>query len=228
MRGHTTKTHIYFLLDRTGSMSSMVSDVIGGFNTFLREQLADGDDARMTLVQFDSQQPFEVLAEAKKLSKIEELTHSTFVPRGNTPLLDATGSIIHFAEERVAARKVQQKKPETILVVTFTDGEENSSHRYTHAQIAQLVAAKEAEGWTFAFLGAGLDAYGESGSIGYSAGSVQAFAPDGDGAQLAFASASRATSSLRGKARRSELIDSKEFFEGDKQAEADRLRKSAN
>ena len=223
-----TKTHIYFLLDRTGSMAPMSADVIGGFNQFLTEQRADGDDARMTLVQFDSGDPFEVLAGAKKLSAIAELTPATFQPRGNTPLLDATGDIIKFAEKRVQERQAEKKKPEQILVVTFTDGEENASGRFTRAHVLDLVAAKEAEGWTFAFLGAGLDAYAESGAIGYAAGSTQAWAPDGQGASVAFSSLSRATTSMRGKARRGEHIDNADFFEDDKAAEIDRIQRGKN
>ena len=78
-------THIYFLLDRTGSMNPMVDDVVGGFNTFLAEQRAEGDDARMTLVQFDSQDPFEVIADAVRLAKVPELTAAAlelFVEKG--------------------------------------------------------------------------------------------------------------------------------------------------
>lgn len=219
------KTHIYFLLDRSGSMASMVADVVGGFNGFLRDQLADGNDARITLVQFDTQGPFEVLSDACKLSQIPQLTTTTFVPRGGTPLLDSTGQLIAHASVRVEERRALKKKPENILVVTFTDGEENSSVRYTRADILKLVAAKEAEGWTFVFLGAGLDAYAESGSLGYAAGSVQAFAPDGQGAGVAFSSLSNATKSLRGKARRGEAIDNRDFWEGQKGAEADRVER---
>jgi Mg-chelatase subunit ChlD len=224
----TTKTHIYFLLDRTGSMEPMAADVIGGFNTFLKDQLADGDDARMTLVQFDSDEPFEVLANAKKLASIPKLTSATFQPRGMTPLLDATGDIIKFAEKRVQERQEAKKSAEQILVVTFTDGEENASHRFTRAHVLDLVAAKQAEGWTFAFLGAGLDAYGESGGIGYAAGSTQAWAPDGQGAVVAFDSLSKATVAMRGKARRGEHIDHHDFFEGDKAAEADRVARKGS
>jgi uncharacterized protein YegL len=223
-----TKTHIYFLLDRTGSMASMAADVIGGFNTFLKDQLADGDDARMTLVQFDTQDAFEIIAKAKKLGQVAKLTPATYEPRGGTPLLDATGDIIKFAEKRVAERNTAKKQPEQILVVTFTDGEENSSRRFTRAHVLDLVAAKEAEGWTFAFLGAGLDAYAESSGIGYAAGSTQAWAPDGQGANLAFSSLSRATVAMRGKARRGEHVDGKEFFENDKAAEVDRQQRGQN
>lgn len=219
------KTHVYFLLDRTGSMAPMTDDVVGGFNAFLAEQRADGDDARMTLVQFDSRDPFEVLADAVTIDKVRELTTDTFVPRGGTPLLDATGQLIAHASARVDKRAKAAKKPESIVVVTFTDGEENASRRFTTSDIKELVAAKEAQGWTFVFLGAGLDAYGESRGIGYSDGSVQAWAPDARGVQHAMASTSKAMLSHRGKVRRAEPIDSRDFFEGDKAAEADRRRR---
>lgn len=222
-----THTHIYFLLDRSGSMSSMAADVIGGFNHFVADQRAGGADARMTLVQFDTQDPFEMLADAELIGSIRPLDAATFTPRGGTPLLDATAQIIRHAEMRASVLTQLNGAPENILVVTFTDGEENQSTHYTRAQILRLVAEKEAQGWTFVFLGAGLDAYGEGGSIGYRGGSTQSFAPDGQGARLAFESLSKATTVYRQKKRGRVTIDNGDFFEGDKQAEADRRRRSS-
>jgi len=223
----TTNTHIHFLLDRTGSMAPMAADVIGGFNAFLATQRAEGPDAVMTLVQFDGQGPFEVLADAVPLGRVADLTRHNYRPRGSTPLLDATGSLIAHAAVRSHHRRVLGQAPENILFVTFTDGEENASRRYTREAIVRLVAAKQEEGWTFAFLGAGLDAYAESGSIGYADGSVQAWAADGRGARVAFDSLSRATAAHRGKVTRGEQIDPRDFFEGDKAAEFDRKRRGS-
>ncbi len=220
-----TQTHIYFLLDRSGSMSSMASDVIGGFNSFVADQRADGADAHMTLVQFDTQDAFEKVADAEPIASIAELTAATFSPRGGTPLLDATGQLIRHAETRASVIKQLKGTPENVLIVTFTDGEENQSSHFTRDQILKLVAEKEAIGWTFVFLGAGLDAYGESGGIGYAGGSTQAFAPDGQGTRVAFQSLSRATTSHRGKLRRGEQIDRSDFFEGDKAAEQDKAHR---
>src|SRR5690606_34951540 len=83
------RPHFYVLLDRSGSMASMVDDVIGGFNQLIADQQADGPDARITLVQFDSQDPQEVLIDARRVSVSRPLSRATFVPRGGTPLLDA-------------------------------------------------------------------------------------------------------------------------------------------
>ncbi len=210
-----TKTHIYFL----------AADVIGGFNAFLAAQRADGDDAAMTLVQFDSGNPFEVLVDAAPIAQVKDLTPASFQPRGSTPLLDATGNLVAHASFGAEQRKIVRKAPESILFVTFTDGEENASRRYTRADVVKLVAAKEAESSTFVFLGAGLDTYAESRGIGYAPGSVQRWAADGRGARVAFDSLARATVAHRGRVRRAEQVDGHEFFDGDKPAEADRQRR---
>jgi hypothetical protein len=112
------------------------------------------------------------------------------------------------------------------VVVTITDGHENQSREYDRSTVLRLVKAKEAQGWTFAFLGAGLDAYGEAGGMGYGAGSVQAFAADGAGARVAFSSLSRATSAHRERVRAGSALPAGAFFAGGKEAEADRARRS--
>src|SRR4051812_16001401 len=221
----TPLNHIYVLLDRSGSMEAMRADVIGGFNNLLTEQQADGHDARMTLIQFDSQDPHEVLTDAMRIDHVRPLSERTFVPRGGTPLLDATGRVITKASVRESQRSVLRKRPEIITVITITDGEENQSHEFSRADIVRLVKEKEAKGWSFVFLGAGLDAYAEAGGMGYDPRSVQAFAPDGAGAGLAFSAVSAAMVAKRSHVRRSESYAAADFFEGDKAAEADRTRR---
>ena len=220
-----SRPHIYLLLDRSGSMASMVGDVIGGFNTFLDEQRAQAGDARMTLVQFDSQDPQEVLVDAAPLSRVRHLSPRTFQPRGGTPLLDATGRLVARASIRLEERRQLKKRPEEIIFVTITDGHENQSREYSLANIRALVAEKQAAGWTFVYLGAGIDAYGEAGGIGYDQRSSLAWAPDGTGARAAFADLSRATSVRRRKMAANAPMDKADFFEGRKDAEDDRNRR---
>jgi hypothetical protein len=217
--------HLNVLLDRSGSMASMAEQVVAGFNRLLAEQQADGHDARLTLVQFDSDDAHEVLVDAVPIVEVIPLTHASFEPRGTTPLLDATGRLIGKAAGRAADLAAAGQPAEQIVVVTITDGEENASHEFTRQRVIELVRAKEGDGWTFVFLGAGLDAYAEAGGIGYDARSVQSFTADGTGADMAFASLSAKTSDLRRKVRRGEALDSADFFEGDKPAEADRTRR---
>ena len=213
--------HIYFLLDRSGSMEAIATDVIGGFNSFLTAQRADGPDAVVTLVQFDSQDPHEVLTEATPIGEVRDLTSRTFVPRGGTPLYDAMGHTIADATIRAEQRASADLDREEILFVTFTDGQENQSVEYTRDKIFELVKKREADGWTFAYLGANQDAYAEGGMIGYAAASTQNFAADSAGSALAFASLSTAVSNRRVKMRRGEHYDRTDLFEGDKAAEDD-------
>jgi hypothetical protein len=215
-------SHLYVLLDRSGSMASMAADVVGGFNGLLAEQQAAGDDARLTLVQFDTADPQEVLVDARRISKVRPLRPGDFQPRGGTPLLDATGRLIARASEREAQRRRAGKRAEAIVVVTITDGEENQSREHTRDAIRRLVQAKQAEGWTFVFLGAGLDAYAEAGAMGIHAASTQAWAPDGTGARAAMAAVSAAMVQRRSKLRAGAPVRPDDFFEGEKAAEADR------
>ena len=215
----TPVTHLYLLLDRSGSMESIRSDVIGGFNSFLAAQQRDGEDALVTLVQFDSRDAHEVVHDAVPVADVDPLDDDTFVPRGGTPLLDATGLLLARAQKRAAARAKKGRRAEEILVVTITDGEENQSREVTREQLVRRIRRLEAKGWTFAFLSAGLDAYGEAGGLGIDQRSTQAFAPSAAGAQMAFSSLSRATSAHRAKLRRAEEFDKGDFFEGRKEAE---------
>jgi Mg-chelatase subunit ChlD len=219
------RTHFYVLLDRSGSMESMRTDVIGGFNNLVAEQQAVGPDARLTLVQFDSHDPHEVLTDAVPIHRARALTQRTFVPRGSTPLLDATGRIITKAAVREDQRRTVHKRPEVVTVITITDGLENQSHEFTRADIVRLVKDKEAGGWSFVFLGAGLDAYAEAGGMGYDSRSVQAYARDGAGARLAFRSVSAAMVDKRRMVRDGIDYDRSDYFGGSKEAEDDRNRR---
>lgn len=220
----TPEVHLYVLLDRSGSMATMADDVIGGFNTLLAEQQADGNDARITLVQFDTGDPQEVIADAVPIAEMTPLDATTFVPRGATPLLDATGQLLARAASRVAHRRSEALPAEEVVVASITDGHENASTEFTLATVRQLIDAHRAAGWTFVFLGAALDVYGEAGGLGYDPRSVQSFAADGVGSTVAFASLSRATSAKRDLIRRAVRHDKGDFFV-DKDAEQDRQRR---
>ena len=213
--------HIYFLLDRSGSMQSIASDVTGGFNGFLAAQQADGADAVMTLVQFDSQDAHEVLTEATAIGQVRPLTSATFMPRGSTPLYDAIGHTIADATIRREQRALADLPAEEILFVTFTDGLENQSVEYTQAKIFELVKKREGDGWTFGYLGANQDAYAEGGQIGHAAASTQNFSADAAGSAAAFSSLSAAVVGRRHKMRSGEHYDHTDLFEGDKAAEDD-------
>jgi Mg-chelatase subunit ChlD len=215
-------THIYFLLDRSGSMSSIANDVIGGLNKYISDQQKNGPDAKVTFVQFDSQDPQEVVVAGASISEIVPLNDSTFIPRGGTPLLDATGLLIGRARVEAAAREATGLPKQDIMFVTVTDGEENQSTEYTLPQIKKLFKECEAAGWTFAFISAALDAYGDAERIGVKRGNIQAFDKSGHGTRLAFESLSQKTSEFRNKKRSGLAAENDDFFGSDKPAEDDR------
>jgi hypothetical protein len=80
------------IVDRSGSMEAIASDVIGGFNQFITDQKRQPGGCRLTLVQFDNQ--YEVVYLARSVGDASRLTKNTFEPRGSTALLDAIGRTI--------------------------------------------------------------------------------------------------------------------------------------
>lgn len=214
-----TGTHLVLLLDRSGSMASIATDVIGGVNTFLAEQRADGADARVSLVQFDSQNPQDTVAWGVPVAEIVDLDSATFVPRGGTPLLDATGLTIGRVMVENQARLATGLPAEDVVFVAITDGEENSSREYTLERVKSLIAERTAEGWTFVYLSAGLDAYGDAAALGITVDKTQRWEASAGGTAKLLSSTSRAVSSLRDKKRRGLDVTDDDFFAGGKDAE---------
>ncbi len=167
-------THIAVLLDRSGSMESIRNDIVGGFNTFLEEQQRGEGEATLTLVQFDSQDPYEVLQDTQPLGLVPRLTRETFVPRGGTPLLDAMGRLVNDVEAKVARLK-EGSRPEHVVLAVITDGQENQSQEFTRAKVAEMLKAKEDQGWKVVFLSADLDAINDAMDQGVSFARSMAF-----------------------------------------------------
>jgi uncharacterized protein YegL len=220
MSTHSLKpTHVALLLDRSGSMAPLVSDVIGGVNQFLTEQRAQGNDVRVSIVQFDSNDPQEVKVWGSPISDVSSLTAADFQPRGGTPLLDATGLLIGRVKVDAQARVAAGLAEEDVVFVTVTDGEENQSREFTLAQVKALVDAQTAAGWTFVFLSAGLNAYADAAAMGYDASNSQAWDRRGDNTRMAFNSVSKGMTNMREKKRRGMMTENVEFFETGKDAE---------
>lgn len=212
-------THIIVLLDRSGSMASIANDVIGGFNTFLADQQQNGPDARISIVLFDSQDPQETVVWGAPISEATPLDAGSYVPRGGTPLLDATGLTIGRVIVEQASREATGLAKNDIIFVTITDGEENQSTEYSLDRVRQLITERTADGWQFVYLSAGLDAYADAARLGYDQGATQAWRGDGVNANLMFSSMSKGTINRREKRRRGETAAPAEFFETGKDAE---------
>lgn len=190
------RTHIAIVLDRSGSMDSIRDDVVGGFNAFLASQQAVAGEATLTLVRFDGQDPFEVVFDHAKLQTIRPLERGDFEPRGATPLLDAVGKTI-LATELWVARQSDAERPDSIVVVVITDGQENASSEFQLNRVRNLIKAKEALGWQFLFLSADLAAFAEAGDIGFSDSKRVHFSKDAQGNREAFARTSQKIADYR-------------------------------
>lgn len=151
-------TEIVVVLDRSGSMSNMVTDAKGGFATMIEEQKKLGQDCLVTLVQFDDQH--EMVYGRKKITEVPPLE---LVPRGSTALLDAIGRTIHQVE---AGLKMDPYRK--VIFVIITDGQENASVEFNLGQVRKLIEGQK--DWSFLFLGANIDAFAEGGLLGIDAG----------------------------------------------------------
>ncbi len=190
-------THISVILDRTGSMESIRDDTIGGFNAFLNAQKADPGLASLTLVQFDSQDPYEIVHQFKPLTEVPELTRETFVPRASTPLLDAIGRGINDLEKSLADI-TENERPSRVVMVLITDGQENASREFRKDQIEKMIKEKqEKAAWQFVFLSADLAAIGDALATGMRPAAVMAHDKDGHGTSAAWAALSRSISDYR-------------------------------
>lgn len=146
-------TLIAFLLDRSGSMQSIKSDVIGGFDAFLTEQRAGDGECVVTLAQFDNE--YEVVYRSVPVSEVPPLE---LIPRNSTALLDSMGKLITDTAAEIDALN-EDAKPGTVIVAIMTDGLENASHEWRRPDIKALVEQQSNQfGWEFLYMGADQDA----------------------------------------------------------------------
>ena len=157
-------TEIVFILDRSGSMSGLEADTIGGYNSLLEKQKKEAGEAVVSTVLFDDRQ--EVLHDRVNLKNIHPMTEREYYVRGCTALLDAVGGAIHHIGN-VHKYAREEDRPEKTLFIITTDGMENSSHRYTYEKVKQMVQRQKTKyGWEFLFLGANIDAIEVAGRFG--------------------------------------------------------------
>ena len=166
-------TFVSFLLDETGSMQSIKDDTVGGFNAYLETLQKDGDGILFSLVSFNSSRTQKRYV-AEPIGKVHPLTDDDYQPGAMTPLIDAAVKIIKATDEAVSRRDDDPN----VVIVMQTDGQENVSVEYTTADLAALIKEKEAAGWQFVFLGAGLDAFAAAREAGIHIAAAQVVAYD--------------------------------------------------
>lgn len=154
-------THLYFLLDRSGSMQSIKSDTEGGFAAFIEQQRSGSGTCRVTLAQFDDR--YELVYRDVPVDQVGPLH---LEPRGSTALLDSMARLVTDAGASLSELP-EEDRPGTVVVAIMTDGMENASHEWTHPAIASLVEQQsDRYSWQFLYLGADQDAIEVGASLG--------------------------------------------------------------
>jgi len=204
-------THISVVLDRSGSMQSCLNDTIGGFNSFLQAQRDVEGEATVSLIQFDDQ--YEVVCQMTPIIDALGLTHETYTPRGMTALLDAIGRTMNETEHALSEMG-EDEKPEKVIFVIITDGEENSSREFQRDNIMDMINRhREEDSWEVIFIGANQDAIQSGGSMGIRAGATLNYDQTSQGTQVMYASLTRGMTNYRSMAVE-DTLDSN-FFAGD-------------
>ena len=175
-------TEIVFILDRSGSMTGLEKDTIGGFNSLIEKQKKEDGQCVVSTVLFDYES--DVIHDRVDISKVNPLTDKEYFTRGSTALLDAIGGAIHHIGN-VHKYAREEDRPEKTLFVITTDGMENASRRYTYQKVKQIVERqKEKYGWEFMFLGANIDALETAESFGIDRNMAVDFRNDAQGTAL--------------------------------------------
>lgn len=188
-------TELVFILDRSGSMSGLESDTIGGFNSLIDKQRKQTGECFVSTVLFDNVS--EVLHDRVKLSEIKKMTDDDYTVRGCTALIDAIGCAIHhIANIHKYARK--EDVPEHTMFVIMTDGMENASHIYSSDEVKRMIEKeKEKYGWEFLFIGANIDAVETARRFGIGADRSVNYHADKKGTAVVFDTVSETVCSVR-------------------------------
>lgn len=193
----TNLTELVFILDKSGSMSGLESDTIGGYNAMLKKQQEEPGEAIVTTVLFDDN--YTLLHDRININGIRPITEKEYMIGGSTALLDAVGKAIQKIVN-VQRHTSEDQRADKVMFVITTDGLENASREYTYEKIKSTIEhQKEKHGWEFIFLGANIDAIATAAKFGIGADRAANYHADSQGTQLNYAAVSEAVSDLRSK-----------------------------
>lgn len=191
----TQRTELVFILDRSGSMTGLESDTIGGYNAMLAKQKQEEGEAVVTTVLFDDR--YELLHDRIAIQGVAPMTDQQYYVRGTTALLDAIGRTIQKIAN-VQRNTAPEQRADKVLFVITTDGYENASKEYSREQIKAMVEREQEEfGWEFLFLGANIDAIATAGQFGIRPERAVDYHADSEGTAVSYEAISGAASALR-------------------------------
>jgi len=188
-------TELVFILDRSGSMSGLESDTIGGYNAMLEKQKQEPGEAIITTVLFDDS--YKLLHDRIHINGILPITDKEYFVRGTTALLDAVGKTINKIVN-VQRHTLESEKAEHVMFVITTDGMENASKEFDYEKIRTMIEhQKEKYGWEFIFLGANIDAISQAARFGIDKNRATNYTSDSEGTRLNYQIISETISVMR-------------------------------
>jgi uncharacterized protein YegL len=195
-------TELVFILDRSGSMSGLESDTIGGYNAMLEKQKKEPGEALITTVLFDDK--YELLHDRINIRGLAPITDKEYYVRGTTALLDAIGNTINKLAN-VQKRTSEDERAEHVMFVITTDGMENASREFSYEKIRHMIEHQKSKyGWEFIFLGANIDAIETAERFGISKDRATNYHADSEGTLLNYEVISETVSCLRANRKISE------------------------
>ena len=188
-------TEIVFILDRSGSMSGLEADTIGGFNSMIEKQKKENGEALISTVLFDNVS--EVIHDRVPVQKVEPMTDRDYSVRGCTALLDAIGGAIHHIGNVHKYARIEDVPEHTLFVIT-TDGMENASRRYDSEKVKKMIERqKNRYGWEFLFIGANIDSVETAKHFGINSDRSVNYHADGQGTAVVFDAVSKTVCNFR-------------------------------
>ena len=188
-------TEIVFILDRSGSMSALTEDTIGGFNSMLEKQKHEPGEVLVSTVLFNDTSV--VIHDRLPLEQVPNMTRREYLAAGGTALLDAVGGAIHHIGNIHKYARREDVPQRTLFVIT-TDGMENASRRYDYEKVRQMISRQQEKyGWEFLFLGANIDAAAEAARFGIGADHAADYHCDAEGTALNYEAISEAVRTVR-------------------------------
>jgi uncharacterized protein YegL len=185
-------TEMVFIIDKSGSMSGLESDTIGGFNSNIKQQRETGENVLVTAVLFDT--TFKTLYDRVNISEIENMTTKDYCPGGGTALCDAVGYTINRIKYAQQYLK-KDERPDKTMFVIITDGQENSSREFSSSKVKELITEqKQKHDWEFLFLGANMDAVETANTYGIDADKAVTYMSDVIGTTTAWGALANITS----------------------------------
>ncbi len=187
-------TELVMILDRSGSMSGLESDTIGGYNGMLEKQRKEEGEVFVSTVLFDSIS--RVIHDRVPIGEVKPITDREYCVGGCTALLDAVGGAVHHIRN-IHRYAREEDVPEKTVFVIITDGMENASRQYDYDSVKRMVERQKEAGWEFLFLGANIDAIEVAGRFGIGADRAVTHISDRAGTALNYEVVNEAVCSIR-------------------------------